>query len=208
MEDLVALPLDHPKTGMPGTGVHPQDHRAHIKASSSWSGMSKLANTSLTSSCSSSNSTSLSTCWAAFFFLDVHRGFGVQLHLRQDRLKPPGLQGFLDFEAEDRVGEHLELTLIPLQVVGAAFQGGLHEFFLIHAFPVEDDDPFLIKHPGDAAGLPQAAAVFGDEMTDVGHGAVLVVGEAFHHQGHPGRTVAFQGHLFQRRRRRCRLRRA
>jgi hypothetical protein len=34
-------------------------------------------------------------------------------------------------------------------------------------------------------------------VADVGHGAVLVVREAFHHQGHPGRTVAFQDHLFQ-----------
>ncbi len=135
MEELIPLPLNDPKTGIPGTGVHAQDDRAHIKASSNWSGISKLAKTSLTSSCSSNNSTSLSTCWADFSSSIEHGGFGAQLHLRQEGLKPLSLQGFIDFDKVDGVREHLELALVALQVFGAAVQGGLHKLFFVQRLP-------------------------------------------------------------------------
>jgi hypothetical protein len=35
MPELIPLPPEDPKAGMPGTGIHPQDDGAHIKASSS-----------------------------------------------------------------------------------------------------------------------------------------------------------------------------
>ena len=52
-----------------------------------------------------------------------------------------------------------------------------------------------LEHVGDAAGGAQVAAVLGEDVADLGDGAVAVVGGALHQDGHAARAVTLEGDL-------------
>ena len=60
---------------------------------------------------------------------------------------------------------------------------------------VDGDMPLLLKEKRDAAGLTQVACVAGEDLPDLAHGPVLVVGHDLGQDGYPARSVPLVGDL-------------
>ena len=76
-------------------------------------------------------------------------------------------------------------------VVGAGFHGHFHHLVFGVGGLFHGDDALAVEHPAHAAVGAQAAAVLGEQVAHFGHGAVLVVGGHFHHDGDTGGAVTF-----------------
>jgi len=72
------------------------------------------------------------------------------------------------------------ITLVPYlfaDVLGSGLQGLFHQRLLVHGLAVQRDVAPFLEHPGDTAAGAQTAAVLGEDVPDLRHGAVFVVGE-------------------------------
>ena len=94
-------------------------------------------------------------------------------------------------------GVHGEHFLLHLHVVGAAVQRVHHHGVLVQVLPLDDDDALLVKGPGHAAGGAQALAVLVQQVTDLGGGALTVIGQSLHDDGHAVGAVALVDHALE-----------
>ena len=167
---------------------------AAAAASISFSEMSKLAQTFCTSSLSSRASISFSICWA----LAPSRVmlFSAYLPICASSGSMPA---FL-IACQHRlvgVGRSVDLADVAggLDVVRARLEGEVHQLLFVDLVRGDGDVAAGLEHVGHAAGGAQVAAVLGEDVADLGDGAVAVVGRAFDQDGHPARAVALEGDL-------------
>src|SRR3954454_3266525 len=121
---------------------------------------------------------------------DLDGALGDHGQLGRGVPQPAPLERVADGHEVARVGGDLPLGAVLGDVLGAAGQGQLHELVLVHALPIEQHDPLAVELPGDAAGRAQRAAVLGEDVAQVGRGAVAVVGEDGGDHGHAAGPVA------------------
>ncbi len=82
-----------------------------------------------------------------------------------------------------RVGVNLIDFALGLHVFGAGLDGLLENVLFVPGVLGEGDVALAVEIPGDGAALGHAAAVFGDDVADLGDGSVLVIGERVANQG-------------------------
>ena len=82
---------------------------------------------------------------------------------------------------------------VVLHIVGAGFDGEIHEICLVDRVHRDADFALAIELKCDAARGGDAAAVFRENRADVGGRAVEVVGGHFDDEGDAGGAVAFVG---------------
>ena len=109
------------------------------------------------------------------------------------------LQGGGDGVEVIRGGGDLEHIAVGGEVLRAAVQGVHHDGLLVQValLVVDDDDALLVEAPADAAGGAQVPTVLVEEVADLGGGAVAVVGEGLHDDGHAAGTIALVDHLLE-----------
>ncbi len=95
-----------------------------------------------------------------------------------------------------RIGEHVDGAVVVVDhVVGARLQRRFHDAVLVAARGKAD-----LSHLGEQVGHgsvgAQIAAVLGEGVAHVGHGAVAVVGHALDHHRDAAGPVALVAHLF------------
>jgi hypothetical protein len=112
----------------------------------------------------------------------------------------PGLEGFLQAAkiAELTAQHQLRLALFPSALahfLQAMIDHVELQLVLVDAGGVEAKHAHLLKLKGDAAGGAQVAAVLGDDVAHVRHGARRVVGGGLDHQGDAVRRVGLVDRL-------------
>ncbi|VTR69838.1 hypothetical protein DESC_780026 [Desulfosarcina cetonica] len=106
------------------------------------------------------------------------------------------VQGLLDRIEIFGRGNDFESVIFFANIFSAGLKGHLHEVFLVYRRFVHAEVALFIEHPGHTAVFPHVAAVFVEDMANLGHGAVLVVGQGFHQNGCSTGAVTFIGTLF------------
>ena len=121
--------------------------------------------------------------------LDGSGGKGVPLLLQGlgDGVEVVGLTGDL----KDRA--------VGLEVGGAGVQGVHHHRLLVQVavLVVDDNDALAVKTPTDAAAGAHVPAVLVEKVADLRGGAVAVVGEGLHDNGHAAGAVALVDHVLE-----------
>ena len=75
-------------------------------------------------------------------------------------------------------GDDFDEAFVDVDVLGAAVDGGEHDFVGVELLvDVDGDHAFLLEEPGDGARFGDAGAGAGERGADLGDGAVAVVGE-------------------------------
>ena len=87
------------------------------------------------------------------------------------------------------------MVAIVADVFGPRFQDGFHQGIFVGGGLFDVDVAFLVEHPGHTAVFPEVAAVFGEDVADVGHRPVLVVRQGLQQDGGAPRPVTFVGGL-------------
>ena len=85
------------------------------------------------------------------------------------------------------------VVVVGGDIVGAGFDGALHDFVLADGVGGDADFAFAVELVGDAAWGGDAAAAFGEDRAEVGGGAVEVVRGHFDEEGDAGGAVSFVG---------------
>ncbi len=111
------------------------------------------------------------------FVLRFHR------HFAEFRLEAGLFQRFLDGgKIVGRRDDFNRAVLVVQYVFGTGFDGSIHQSGFVGAWG-EQHLATMGEQKGDAAVGAHVAAVFGEGMAYISHGANLVVGEAVHHDG-------------------------
>ena len=76
------------------------------------------------------------------------------------------------------------LVALVGEVLGAGIEGDSHQLVLADALR-DHHHALAVELPRDGSGLGHRPAVAGEEGADVGAGAVSVVGQGLHDEGHP-----------------------
>ena len=95
------------------------------------------------------------------------------------------------------VGVDLEHVVRCLHVLGAGLQGVHHHGVLVQVLGVQDQHALLVEGPGHAAGGAQALAELVQQVPDLGGGALAVVGEGLHNDGHAIGAIALVDHALK-----------
>ena len=114
-------------------------------------------------------------------------------------LLPPGYLVERGAHAARSLGSHStsKTSSSSDDVLGAGVDGR-HQVVLVVVLAVDDDHALLVEQVGDGAVLAEAAAVLGEDVADLGAGAVAVVGQRLDQDRHAARAVALVGDLLQR----------
>ena len=96
-----------------------------------------------------------------------------------------------------RIAGDFEFVAASLHVVGAGFQGDLHQLVFVHFVGRDDEQPLALEHPGHAAGGAELAVEHLEDLANLGGRAIAVVGEDFAHHGHAAGAVALVEHFFE-----------
>ena len=128
--------------------------------------MSKLAWTSLTSSCSSSASSRPSRARASAL-ADLDRALRLHRHLGGPDLDPGALERLAHRAQVARLAEHPQLVAVLAHVLGAGVDRR-DQVVLAVAGAVDGHDAAFLEDPGDRARLAEAAVVLGEGEPDVG----------------------------------------
>ena len=95
------------------------------------------------------------------------------------------------------LGDHFVLVAVDAHVVGAGFEGELHEGVFLDLVAGDARDALAVEHPGDAAGGAELAAGELEDLADFGGRAVAVVGVDLAQHGDARRAVAFVQDLLE-----------
>ncbi|CAN3958714.1 General stress protein 13, partial [Dysosmobacter welbionis] len=84
---------------------------------------------------------------------------------------------------------------VGLKVGGTGLQSVHHDGVLVQLalLVVNDDDALLVKGPADAALGAQVAVALVERVADLRRGALAVVGQGLHNDGHAAGAVALVG---------------
>jgi len=91
------------------------------------------------------------------------------------------------------IGEHGPGTVAAADVVGAGFQGDLHQALFGDLILFDENLAFAVEHPGDRADFAEVAAVFREQVADLADGAVAVIGGNLHDDRGATGAVALEG---------------
>src|SRR5262249_55282577 len=83
----------------------------------------------------------------------------------------------------------------PLEVVGTGIQGDAHQGVFVGGRGVDAEHPLALEEEGHVPRAAHLAAAAFEDFADFAGGAVAVVGEHVHQDGHAARAVAFVGDL-------------
>ena len=76
--------------------------------------------------------------------------------------------------------EDFKAVVLCIEIVSAGIESSQHEFFLIDFCAAFNDNmTLLVEHPGDAAGVAHAVAVFVKQVADFRSGTVAIVSQNF-----------------------------
>ena len=107
------------------------------------------------------------------------------------------LQGFLHLREDARVAGDIESAAGALEVVRAGVEGDAHERVFVGGRRVDAEDALAFEEIADAAGAAHFAAAALEDLADLAGGAVAVVGQDFHQDGHAAGAITFVRDLLE-----------
>src|SRR5205809_1452347 len=122
--------------------------------------------------------------------LDPHGGRRPHRQLGGGRTDPRRLERLLHALEGGRRRVHGDKAPVGLHVFGAGVDRGELDGVGTRALRVDLDDALLLEQPLDRAGFAELSAVLGERRSDLGHGAIPVVGRDLDHHRHAARRVA------------------
>src|SRR5262244_2739101 len=129
--------------------------------------------------------------------LHPHRRLGDHGRLGLENRHALDLEGVADGLHVVRGRRDLVDFLDRPHVGGAGFEGLLEDLVLLGLLGIDLDHASAIEHPGYASRRAHASALLLEDVPDLGAGAVLVVGENAHEDGHPARAIALVRDLLE-----------
>src|SRR2546428_7225397 len=121
---------------------------------------------------------------------DPHGGRRPHGQLGGGRADPRRLERLLHAFEGGRRRVHGDEAPVGLHVFGARVDRGELDGVGTRALRVDLDDALLLEQPLDRAGFAELSAVLGERRSDLGHGAIPVVGRDLDHHRHAARRVA------------------
>ena len=102
------------------------------------------------------------------------------------------------FHALEALGGRKDLVVVAVlaHVLRAGAEDHLEQPLLVRGALLDDEVSLAMEHPGDRAVLPQVPAVLREDVPELGHGAVAVVGQDAHEQRHAAGPVSLVIDLF------------